>query len=61
MQNAPDVREMLDLSVRTLPGDHLRPLQQAFVDVPPEVARLANQAVYTGGDVLGKRPLHQSS
>jgi len=54
LQNAPEVNEVLDLSVRTLPGDHLRPMQQAFVDLPPEIARLANQAVYTGGDVVGR-------
>ncbi len=43
----------LDLSVRTLGGDHLRPLHQALVDLPPDVARLANQAVYAGGDAIG--------
>ncbi|KAL6755697.1 hypothetical protein V8C86DRAFT_2671657 [Haematococcus lacustris] len=54
LQGSPAVSEMLDLTVRTLPGDHLRPLQQALVDLPPDVARMANQAVYAGGDVIGR-------
>ncbi len=41
------------MTVRTLPGDHLRPLQQNVVDIPPEVARLANNAVATSGDLIG--------
>ena len=45
---------MLDLVVRTLPGDHLRPMHQNIVDLPPDVARLANQAVYMGGDAIGE-------
>ncbi|KAJ9530296.1 hypothetical protein QJQ45_023581, partial [Haematococcus lacustris] len=54
LQGSPAVSEMLDLTVRTLPGDHLRPLQQALVGLPPDVARMANQAVYAGGDVIGR-------
>lgn len=54
LQGSPAVAEMLDLSVRTLPGDHLRPMHQALVDLPPDVARLANQAVYAGGDAIGR-------
>jgi hypothetical protein len=45
--------EILDLSVRTVPGGHLRPMQQAIVDLPPDVARLANEAVYASGDAIG--------
>jgi len=45
----------LDLSLRTLDGDHIRPLAQALVDLPPEVARVANQAAATGGDLLGEQ------
>lgn len=45
----------LDLSLRTLDGDHIRPLAQALVDLPPEVARVANQAAATGGTLLGMR------
>jgi len=54
LQTSPNVNQLLDLSVRTLPGDHLRPLQQNIVDLPPDVARLANQAVYAGGDAIGR-------
>lgn len=54
LQSSLAMTDSLDLSVRTLPGDHLRPMHQAFVDLPPEVARLANQAVYTGGDLIGR-------
>ena len=42
LQSSPTLGEVLDLSVRTLPGDHLRLMQQAQVDVPPEVARVAS-------------------
>ncbi len=38
-QGSSAVGEVLDLTVRTLPGDHLRPMQQAIVDLPPEVRR----------------------
>ncbi len=55
LQGSPAVSQMLDLSVRTVPGDHLRPMQQALVDLPPDVARLANQAVYAGGDAIGEQ------
>lgn len=54
LQSSPALVEALDLAVRTLPGDHLRPLQQAFVDIPPEVARVASSAVFTGGDLIGR-------
>lgn len=42
-----------DVDMRTLPGGHLRPLQQALVDLPPPVAKAANQAVAASGDLLG--------
>ncbi len=44
----------MDLSLRTLDGDHIRPMAQALVDLPPEVARVANQAAATGGTLLGE-------
>eukprot|EP00891_Asterochloris_glomerata_P001003 jgi/Astpho2/1003/e_gw1.00016.119.1_t len=36
----------LSLTVRNLPGDHVRPLRQAFRDLPPELAQVATQAVF---------------
>lgn len=54
LQTSPILGEVLDLSVRTLPGDHLRLMQQAIIDLPPEVARMASSAVYTGGDLIGR-------
>lgn len=48
------ISSSLDLSLRTLDGDHIRPMAQALVDLPPEVARVANQAAATGGTLLGK-------
>ncbi|GIL78290.1 hypothetical protein Vretimale_7640 [Volvox reticuliferus] len=54
LQGSSAVGEVLDLTVRTLPGDHLRPMQQAFVDLPPEVARLAAGAVESTGGALGR-------
>jgi hypothetical protein len=63
LQGSPQVAEVLDLSVRTLHGDHLRPLQQMVVDLPPDLARLANNIVYAGGDALGEfwRPTSKKS
>jgi hypothetical protein len=55
-----DVAKILTLASACLlpsslpPGDHLRPMQQAVVDLPPEVARMANQAVATGGTLIGR-------
>eukprot|EP01025_Chloroclados_australasicus_P003557 TRINITY_DN1084_c0_g1_i8.p1 TRINITY_DN1084_c0_g1~~TRINITY_DN1084_c0_g1_i8.p1 ORF type:complete len:452 (-),score=42.17 TRINITY_DN1084_c0_g1_i8:334-1689(-) len=43
-----------DVSTRTLQGDHLRPMQQAFVDLPPDVARVANQAASQGGAFVNR-------
>lgn len=54
LQSSPGLTQVLDLAVRTLPGNHLRPMQQALVDVPPEVARVASSAVFTGGDLIGR-------
>ncbi|GLC38392.1 hypothetical protein PLESTB_001582700 [Pleodorina starrii] len=54
LQGSSAVGEVLDLTVRTLPGDHLRPMHQAFVDLPPEVARFAAGAVESTGGALGR-------
>lgn len=54
LQSSSAVSHSLDISVRTLPGDHIRPLQPTGVELPPEVARVANQAVETGGSLLGE-------
>lgn len=54
LQGSTPVASTLDVSVRTMGGDHVRPLHQAFVDLPPEVARLANQAVVAGGSLIGR-------
>lgn len=54
LQSTSAVSTTLDLTVRTLDGDHLRPVQQNVVDLPPEVARLANQAVSGSGVMLGR-------
>lgn len=36
---------MLELTVKTLPGEHARPLQQDLSRLSPDLARAANQAV----------------
>lgn len=40
------------LTVRQLPGDHVRPLRQAFGDLPTDLAEVANQAVTQGSYFL---------
>ena len=40
------------LTVRQLPGDHVRPLRQAFGDLPNDLAEVANQAVTQGSFFL---------
>lgn len=40
------------VTVRMLPGDHVRPLRQAFGDLPPEIAQVAEQAVTQGSYFL---------
>ncbi|GAB2261672.1 hypothetical protein Droror1_Dr00002669 [Drosera rotundifolia] len=42
------VSSSLDMSIRTLPGDHVLPLRQALPDVPPGVT----DAVNRGGELL---------
>ncbi|KAB2011176.1 hypothetical protein ES319_D09G003100v1 [Gossypium barbadense] len=42
------ISSMLDMSIRSLPGDHGLPLQQALPDVPPAMA----DAVNRGGELL---------
>lgn len=40
------------LTLRQLPGDHIRPLRQAFGDLPSDLAEVANQAVTQGSYFL---------
>ncbi|KAI8475731.1 MAG: hypothetical protein J3K34DRAFT_403441 [Monoraphidium minutum] len=54
LQESSAVSASLDLSVRTLPGDHIRPLQQSLGSLPPELARAANQAAEQGSNILGR-------
>ena len=44
----------LDLTVRSLPGDHARPMQPTVVDLPPEVSKAANSAFATGGGFISE-------
>jgi hypothetical protein len=56
------ISSKLDMSIRTLPGDHGLPLQQAIPDVPPAMAEavnrgsefLANIAVGTPWEAMAK-------
>ena len=40
------------VTLRQLPGDHIRPLRQAFGDLPTDLAEVANQAVTQGSYFL---------
>ncbi|KAL6841210.1 hypothetical protein ACP4OV_028983 [Aristida adscensionis] len=42
------ISSLLDMSIRSLPGDHGLPLQQVLPDVPPAMA----DAVFRGGELL---------
>eukprot|EP00210_Caulerpa_lentillifera_P009511 g9070.t1 len=42
----------LDLTLKSLPGDHGRPMQTAVLDLPPEISRAANRAFKTGGSLI---------
>lgn len=42
-----------DLTLRTLPGNHIRPLVQNFIDVPLPIAHLASSTIRSSGTVLG--------
>lgn len=53
LQSSSAISSNLDLSLRTLDGDHIRPMSPAFADLPPEVAAAANQAAATSGQLLG--------
>ena len=53
------IAETLDLSVRSLSGDHVRPLGQEAPDVPPEIAEpLAQTGDALSGlaDMMGIKP-----
>lgn len=45
---------MLELTVKTLPGDHARPLQQDLNRLSPDLARAASQAVSQGESLIGQ-------
>lgn len=47
------VASSLDMTTRTLPGDHMRPMQERLVELPPEFNQVADQALSRGGDFLG--------
>jgi hypothetical protein len=40
--------------VKTLPGEHVRPLQQDLTRISPDLVRVANQAVAQSNDLLGQ-------
>lgn len=44
-----------DLTLRTLPGNHIRPLVQNFVDLPLPVANFASNTIRSSGTVLGRQ------
>jgi hypothetical protein len=41
-----------DFTLRTLPGNHIRPLVQNWVDVPLPIAHFASSTIRTSGTVL---------
>lgn len=45
---------MLELTVKSLPGEHARPLQQDLNRISPDLARAASQAVTTGESLMGQ-------
>ncbi len=55
LQSSPSLGEVLDLSVRTLPGGHLNLMVQAPLDVPPEVARVVSTGVAASGELIGEK------
>ncbi|KAL4424591.1 hypothetical protein ABPG77_009175 [Micractinium sp. CCAP 211/92] len=48
------VASMLELTVKALPGEHARPLQQDLNRISPDLARAASQAVTTGESFMGQ-------
>jgi Protein of unknown function (DUF1350) len=42
-----------DVTVRTLPGDHVRPMSANVVELPPEVARFADDAAKGSSEFIG--------
>lgn len=52
LQGSATISNRLDITMRSLQGDHVRPLHQAFVDLPSPVAKVANQAVAATGGIL---------
>ncbi|PRW32674.1 plant MCA23-20 [Chlorella sorokiniana] len=48
------VASMLELTVKTLPGEHARPLQQDLNRISPDVARFASQAATQGESFMGQ-------
>ena len=44
----------LELTVKVLPGDHARPLQQDLGRISPDLARAASQAVSQGESLMGQ-------
>ena len=48
------VSSMLELTVKTVPGDHTRPLQQDLSRLSPDLARVASQAASQGESLMGQ-------
>ena len=53
LQNEAAISAAANVTIRTLPGDHVRPLAQNIGDLPPELASFATNAAKSGGTVLG--------
>ncbi|KAK9863908.1 hypothetical protein WJX84_004764, partial [Apatococcus fuscideae] len=49
LQEAAGPSRLVNVDVRTLPGDHARPCRQAFGELPPDVSRFADGAAAQGG------------
>ncbi|KAI3423953.1 hypothetical protein D9Q98_009787 [Chlorella vulgaris] len=48
------VASMLELTVKTLPGEHARPLQQDLTRISPDLAKVASQAMSQSESLIGQ-------
>jgi Protein of unknown function (DUF1350) len=53
LANEAGISGSAELTVRMLPGDHVRPMSANVVELPPEVAKFANDAAKSSGAFIG--------
>ena len=57
LQSEAAIAGSAQVTLRRLPGSHTQPMSLSAVELPPELARFANESIKSSGALLGARPV----